>query len=396
LGNIRQKITDEQNKLHESNRQGTPLWMSYVFDPCPFYNSLEKQRNNRFLAYQNTLADMKKLREESIRALQDTSGSNVDLLLKLYTLLRDLSDKSGRLTRKLDALQDDQQDMDAWRLVARYAADVSSKASAISQTYNYKEFLEIAEQLWRTIQNEFESDPLIFGKHKNVRERIEVLEKRISDWVENRRRDFEQKCQSYQFILGQAEIQIAIKVPFDPEHPDASLDALIAQVQSGLQQYLDVSMASITQASTTVMYLIKVQKIPLQGLEDQIHLIQNIMDQLMQIFIPENLRDVEIFQQQIVQRFMSLRNELRLLNSEIQKSMRRQPAEGSEVKLLQMLGDNSQETKTDLYGLITRLLEDGNSEFDLDALMKDIASLFKKGQISVYIGSQGKVDDNED
>ena len=108
---IRQKITDEQNKLHELNRQGIPLWINYAFEPNPLVNQLEKQRSNRVLSYQNTLDDMRKLREVSIRSLQDASGNSVDILLKLYNIMRDLSDKSERLDRKLGSLRDEQEDM---------------------------------------------------------------------------------------------------------------------------------------------------------------------------------------------------------------------------------------------------------------------------------------------
>ena len=258
---IRQKISDEQNKLHELNRQGIPLWINYAFEANPLLNQLEKQRSNRVSSYQNTLDDMRKLRELSIRSLQDASGSGVEPLLKLYAQLRDLSDKSNRLTRKLEGQRDEQQDMAAWREVAKLIAEVDSKARSINQTYEYKEFFELAEQLWKTLHNEFDKDPLsIISKHQNAKQRVEQLDKRIDDWVDNRRHDFEQKCQSYQQVLNQANLQIDLRVPFDPEHPNASLDALVNQVYSGLQRYVNALYGTIFQATTTIKYAIKVSE----------------------------------------------------------------------------------------------------------------------------------------
>ncbi len=388
---IRQKITDEQNKLHELNRQGIPLWINYAFEPNPLVNQLEKQRSNRVLSYQNTLDDMRKLREVSIRALQDTSGSSVDILLKLYNLLRDLSDKSSRLGRKLESLRDEQQDMTAWREVAKMTAEVDTKVRSINQTYDYKEFLDLADQLWKVLQNEFETDPLsIFSKHQNARQRIEQLEKRIADWVENRRRDFEQKCQSYQLVLNQAGLQIDLKVPFDPEHPNASVDALLNQVNSGLQRYLSVLSSTIVQAVTTIRYSIKVQKLPLEKVEHQALKALQIAEQLQKELTAEKLGDFEIFKGVIIQQLVILATEEQSLRSEVQTAIQKKKPEGSEIRLMEMLDGSTQSQRADLRGLIIRMLESGDDSVDLDDLMVSITSLFKKNQVSVFIIPQGE------
>jgi len=388
---IRQKIIDEQNKLHELNRQGIPLWINYVFEPNPLINQLEKQRSNRVLSYQNTLDDMRKLREVSIRALQDTSGSSVDILLKLYNLLRDLSDKSNRLGRKLESLKDEQQDMTSWRDVAKTAREVDSKARSINQTYDYKEFLVLAEQLWKVLQNEFESDPLsIFSKHQNARERIEQVDKRIADWVENRRRDFEQKCHSYQLVLSQAGLQIDLKIPFDPEHPNASVDALLNQVNSGLQRYLSALSNTIVQAVTTIRYSIKVQKLPLEKVEEQAQKVLQIAEQLQKELTVEKLSSFEIFKERIVQRLIALSADEQSLSSEVKSAIHKQSPEGFEIRLMEMLDGSTQSQRADLRGLIIRMLESGDNSVDVDDLMDSITSLFKKNQISVFIVPQGE------
>lgn len=388
---IRQKITDEQNKLHELNRQGIPLWINYAFEPNPLVNQLEKQRSNRVLSYQNTLDDMRKLREASIRSLQDASGNSVDILLKLYNIMRDLSDKSERLDRKLGSLRDEQEDMSAWREVVKMATDVDSKSRSINQTYDYKEFFDLAEQLWKVMQNEFEADPLsIFSKHQNAKQRIEQLDKRIDDWVENRRRDFEQKCQSYQLVLTQAGLQIDLKVPFDPEHPNASIDSLLNQVNSGLQRYLNALSSTILQAATTIRYSIKVQKLPLEKIEQQAQKALQNAEQLQKELTTEKLSDFDIFKEKVVKQLVALGTEEQSLRSEVQSVIQKQKPEGFEIRLMKMLEGLPQSQRADLRGLIISMLENGDDSLDLDELMESITSLFKKNQISVFIVPQGE------
>ncbi len=116
--------------------------------------------------------------------------------------------------------------MEAWRSVVQMIIGVNSRAGTFQQTYNYAEFTASAQQLWKTLQKEFEQDPLsIFSHHEEARKRIGTLEKRINDWEENRRKDFEEKCQEYQSVLKEAGMEIDLKVPFDAEHPSDSLSA---------------------------------------------------------------------------------------------------------------------------------------------------------------------------
>ena len=268
---------------------------------------------------------------------------------------------------------------------------LNSIARSINQTYDYKEFLDLAEQLWLVLQNEFETDPLsIFSKHQNARQRIEQLEKRITDWVENRRRDFEQKCQSYQLVLNQAGLQIDLKVPFDPEHPNASVDALLKQVSSGLQRYLNVLSSTIVQAVTTIRYSIKVQKLPLEKVEQQAQKALLNAELLQKELTAEKLGDFGIFKGRIIQQLVALATEEQSLRFEVQTAIQKQKPEGSEIRLMEMLDGSTQPQRADLRGLIIRMLESGDDSVDLDDLMASITSLFKKNQISVFIVPQGE------
>ncbi|MDD1443611.1 hypothetical protein MEO93_25320, partial [Dolichospermum sp. ST_sed3] len=385
---IRQKITDEQNKLHELNRQGIPLWVNYAFEPNPLLSQLEKQRSNRVLSYQNTLDDTRKVREASIRSLQEISGNNVEILVKLYALLRELTEKSNRLCRRIEGLRDEQQDMVVWREVAKLAENTDAKARSIKQTYDYNEFLGLAEQLWKTLQDEFEEDPLSnFSKHQNVKERIQLLDKRIAEWVENRRRDFEQKCQGYQVVLNQAGIQIELKVPFDPEHPAASVDALIDQVCTGLQRYLNILSDSISQAATTIKYSIKVQKLPLEKDERQAYLALQMVDKLQKVLTVEMLRDFDTFRDRIIQLLVKLSLEEKTLRTEVQGAIKKRPPEGTEVRLMSLLKTRQGGHQIDLRGLIIGLIEQGEDDVNLEKLMADLESLFQKNQISIHLDS---------
>ena len=208
-------------------RQGLPLWLNYAFDPNPLFDPLERQRSSLVSAYQSTLDEMRRVRDASVRTTQEISGSNTDIVIKTYDQLRDFTDKSRKLTTRLQSYQDQQEDLNAWRQAAKQAADLDANAQSIAQVYSYAEFNELANELWKKLKVDFDADPLsILSKHTKARQQINGLAQRISEWVENRRSDFEQKCQAYQKALEQAGIRSELRVPFDQEHPAESVDVL--------------------------------------------------------------------------------------------------------------------------------------------------------------------------
>lgn len=383
---LREKLRLEQDQLFNLVRQGLPMWLNYDFDPNPLFDPLERQRNSLVSAYQSTLDEMRRVRESSVRATQEISGSNTDIVIKTYDQLRDFTDKSRKLTTRLQSYQDQQEDLNAWRLVAKQAADLDANARSIAQVYSYTEFYELADQLWRKLKTDFDADPLsILNKHTKARQQINSLAQHLSEWVENRRNDFEQKCEAYQRALEQAGIRTELRVPFDQEHPAESVDFLFDQITRLLTSHLEGAISRLNQALVTIRYSIKVQRLNLPGMESQVQEMIGSVGNLINLVSKEGVRELIAFQSNLIQPIGDLFSQEQKIYTDLRKALRKRPAEGSEIRLMSLLQAQLAGQPTDLRGLIIGLIEQGEEDVDLDKLMADLKSLFQKNQISIDI-----------
>lgn len=389
--NIRERITRELEKYQDLVRNGIPLWMNYQFEVNPLQDVLEKQRSSRVQTYQNTLDEIRKFRESVQRVVQESTSNTAVNLIKLNDLKRDFIEKGDKLIRKIESFKDEQSDMEAWRSVVKMINGVNSRAGTFQQTYDFAEFNVSAQHLWKTLREEFEQDPLsVFSHHEEALTRIGILEKRINDWEENRRKDFAEKCQAYQSVLKEAGMDIDLKVPFDAEHPSDSHSAFHKQVHNGLQRYLTTLDESLTQAATTIRYAIKVQKLKLQTAETQVQHSLLVSGQILNVLTFDTIEDFDSFKDKIVLPLTQLATEEYVLRAEVQNAIKKRSPEGSELRLMQMLDGSIQSQRVDLRGLIIKMLENSEDEVDLNELMRDVTALFKKNQISVYIVAQGE------
>lgn len=386
LTQMREKLRQEQEHLFSIVRQGLPAWLSYPFDPSPIFDPLERQRNNLVSAYQSTLDEMRRVRDTSVRIVMEISGSNVETVIKTYEQLRDFTDKSRKLMTRLQSYLDQQEDLNAWRLVARQAAELDASARSVALVYAYSEFLTLAEDLWKNLRTSFETDPLsIFSKYAKAREQIEQLNQRITSWLENRRKDFEEKCHAYQRALEEAGIQAELRVPFDQEHPSESVEVLLNQVVRLVNQHMESVLWRLSQALTTVRYCILVQHQDLAGLETELKEVITSASAIKERVTDSIVRDFDEFQARLVHPISNLRSHEQHIYGEVQKALRKRSPEGSELRLMDLLQGVKTGQQTDLRGLIINLIEQGETDVDLDKLMVDLKSLFQKNQISIHI-----------
>ena len=189
--------------------------------------------------------------------------------------------------------------------------------------------------------------------------------------------------------MHKAELKIDLRVPFDPEHPNASVDALLNQVCGGLQRYLNVLNDIINQAAITIKYAIKVQKLPLDQVEIQAQKAIQMAVDLQSELTVEKLSDFDNFEENVVPQFIKLATEEQSLMTEVQRAIQKRQPVGSEINLIQMI-DESESKRVDLRGLIIKMLEKSDEIVDLDDLMGSITSLFKKNQISIFIVAQAE------
>jgi hypothetical protein len=389
---LRQSLSKELDDIYNSVRQGIPMWLSNSYPASPLSEILERQKNSLVSAYQGTLDEMRLERESSFKKAQDATSQSPKGLVQVYALYRDLSDKGRKLRTRLQSYQDKREELEAWWNINKLASDVDIRAKNIYQVYEYSEFNELAQKLWKEIKESSVTDPLSFvSRHVRIREQIEALEQRISTWVENQRSDFENKRIFYQTALKDLGVNADIRVPFDSEHPAESSNVLHDQVSTLVQQHIGSMAVRLNHILEVSEFAIKVQKLGLQSQQVQA---QSLIDEISRLgtdFSADKISDPEQFNTYVIAPIQKVIKEEKALYQAVRKSLKPGKPKGPELALYDILVKSN--GQMDLRSLITSLLEKGDENIDLDNIMQNIKSLFQKNLIDIRLNA---LDSQED
>ena len=105
LGEVRNKFQKELNDLTELIQSGLPEWLEKAYEPGPFQELLEVQRRNLATAFQATLDDMSRLRDDFTKELNSRTGSVPELVIELSRALVDLTKKARKLQNSIEKLR---------------------------------------------------------------------------------------------------------------------------------------------------------------------------------------------------------------------------------------------------------------------------------------------------
>jgi len=388
---LRDKLQQEQAELHEMVRQGIPAWLGREFSDSPLVDLLERQRNDLVVAYQATLEEMLQLREGSIRRTQAISGLGPEAVAGVYGELVDLSKQARVLRTRLQSFEDRRPDLDAWHQVSQSASQLKTMVQTAQQVYGDKTFSGQTQQLWENLRKRLESQPLaMLGMHGDAARQIAEQSASVSTWLESRREDFERRCQAYQDALAEAGIQTDLSIPFDQEHPTESYTALNQAVASLVKRHWRGLTETLRNLRQVARYGIMVQQLPLSDTEERAQSAWERVSEMEPHLAPEVLGEVEDFKTDTLCQLAELAANAEALTAEIQTAAQPRPPEGTETRLMDLLAKASDQQSVDLRRLITRLLEQGESEVDLEALMRDLQSLFQKNQIAIRISLLNK------
>ncbi len=386
LGTLRQQLQDEQSSLLALFKQGTPTWLAREFAPGPLHDLLENQRRDLASAYRSALDDARRLREESVKEFQAIPVAGAEAIIKTYEALQALRRQKQKLASRLQTYDDRREDLEAWHIVSSVAMELSKKADNALKTYGHGEFKTEIDALWSSLMTQFDAQPLtILGAHKLAGKQIETQDKRISEWLNSRRVDFDRQCQDYQKMLAQVMAQTDLKIPFDQENPSESYAALIQTVTNRLVQHLDSLKNKLTNALQAIMYAIQVQELPLADAESCAESALKQVTALTQQVKPEVIGDHKSFEVGILRPIVALQEEEEQIARRVQQTIQQRPAVGTEVALMDQLRSSTSGSQIDLRALILELLGNEKRSVDLDQLMKDLESLFQKNQIALYI-----------
>lgn len=381
---LRQSLAKELEDIYSSVRQGIPSWLSNSYPPGPLSDMLERQKSSLGSAYRGTLEEMNQERETSFKKMQDTTSQTPKGLAQIYSLFRELSDKSRRLKTRLQSYQDRQEEFEAWWQIAKLSSEVDTKAKSILQVYEYKELDEQAERLWKEIKNDFNNDPLSFGaRYSKIKQQIDALQQKISTWVDNQRSNFESRKAVYQAALRNLGIHTDIRVPFDPEHPVDSANVLQDQISTLIGQHIDAIESRLNHILEVAKFAIKVQDLDLHAQQMQAHKLASELSNFRNSLSVERISDVSQFEASVAVPIQHVISDEKALYQAVRKSLKPGKPQGSEITLYEALKKSN--GQIDLRSLITNLLEKGNDDIDLESIMQSMKLLFQKNLIDIKL-----------
>jgi hypothetical protein len=330
------------------------------------------------------------LHQISLSKTISMQGSSSEVLITIYEALHDLTRQSKKLTTRRESYQDRQEDFEAWRRTSKAAADITTEADNAYQVYDNTEFKIVVEQLWVTLRERFEAQPLTFlGSHKAVAKEIEAQKLRIVQWLESRREEFDHQRQIYQQLLANAGIQAELRVPFDREKPAESQAALMALVRDALDRHFSWLYMNLKNSLQIIRYSIQVQGLELANVEARTHRSLKSATKLREQIRIQVISDQQSFEKTILKPLLDLTEEEKKLGDEVQQATQQRPAVGTELKLMKPLQSRSFEQDVDLRTLIMRLIDQREGTVDLSTLMHDLESLFQKNLVDITVKIAG-------
>ena len=105
---------------------------------------------------------------------------------------------------------------------------------------------------------------------------------------------------------------------------------------------------------------------------------------------PESVKNEDAFMNATIPELVDISAQERELNTLVQTALQPRAPQGTEVELLHLV-QSVPNQQTDLRELIMRMIDQGSENVNLDALMKDLESLFQKNQIAIRISVLGSL-----
>jgi len=222
-----------------------------------------------------------------------------------------------------------------------------------------------------------------------VSREVEAQKRRIIQWQENRREEFDAQRQFYQQMLAHAGIQAELRVPFDREKPAESQAALMNLVKDCLDRHFSLLYSNLKNSLQIIRYSIQVQGLDLSNAEARTRDALKLATRLREQIRFEVISDQKSFECNILKPLIELAEEEKKLEEEVQQAIQHRPAAGSELKLMILLQSSGFGQEVGLRELIMRLIDQREGKVELSALMHDLESLFQKNLVDIHITLAG-------
>jgi len=358
---------------------------------APWSGALEDSRQRLRKRYDELISKYKKLAQDIEKSLADMGPveARADYLVGLVKVHAGFYEQLEQLHNQRAAMSANQGNLRAWKKLLQRSNQVHQDAVTAKASFGEAEFLSAAEEIWHQIAIKFKDAPLdALSDHEIFLEEIVELEQEIGDWQRRRREDFIAEKQELQDALRRVGYERPmLKTNFDPYvSPEENRESLRQEAVEHFQAILTQYEQRYQQLHSEVIYAERVQQVTGTLSADAVSTSLAKTRELKNKITTQTLSD-ETGLEKLTKNITSLRNTLLEMANAVQTFITKRPPEGeSESSLLCTIQESAADSMrgVELREVILKLVAE-NPDFQLEQVMDDLQSLFKKNQVIIQV-----------
>jgi hypothetical protein len=395
--NIEKTITDlrtEKNKIQPFVIANVPEELSspILGGQAPWSSVLEACRQGLRRRYEELIGGYKSLAtkiESKIAECGPGDEPKAEILVNVEKIKVNIQSDLEQLSNQRAAMLGYQANLRDWKKLLQRSHQIHQDALTAKASFYEASFLKTAEDLWSGISKKFNEAPLdTLIDIQTYQNEIQALESSIGDWLRQRRESFILEKQMFEGALRHVgDDRPMLKTNFDSYiSPDDNRRNLREEALEHFQEILVRYAQEYQQLYNELNYAEKVQQtsgeLSLEEVQTALDKTTELKNKLStgHLDSKENLK-------KITNEIDDLLKTLANLAKAIQSLVTLKPLEGkNEKELLKTIQASVKESAkgADLKEVIINIVS-GNPDFELEQVMEDLVTLFKKNQIMIRI-----------
>jgi len=367
------------------------LITAIVGGQAPWSGALEDSRQRLRKRYDELIGKYKNLAQDVEKSLSDPGPveARSDYLVELVRTHATFHEQLEQLSNQRAAMSANQSNLRAWKKLLQRSNQVHQGAVTAKASFGEAKFLDAAEGIWHQIAKEFKDAPLdTLSDHEIFSKDVAELEQEIGDWQRKRREDFMAEKQGLENALRHVgDERPMLKTNFDPYvSPEEGRENLRQEAVEHFQGILTQYEQQYQQLHSEVIYAERVQQVSGTLSADAVSTSLAKARELKNTVTIQTLSD-DTGLERLTESIAGLRDTLVEMATTVQTFITKRPLEGEgENTLLCIIQENAADSTrgVELKHVILKLVAD-NPEFQIEQVMHDLQSLFKKNQVIIRI-----------
>lgn len=387
------ELRAEQGKVQRLLVVGVPdvLTLEIVGGQAPWGGSLEASRQRLRRRYDELITRYKGLALDIGQSLADLGqiGQRADDLIRVVKIHSDFYEQLEQLANQRGAISSYQRNLQAWKKLLQRSNQVHQDAVTARASFDEERFLNEANQIWNKITQEFADAPLdTLSDHETFFQPVSELEQRIETWKRKRREDFVAEKQDLENALARVgDERPRLNTNFDSYvSPEENRESLRREAIEHFVAVLMQCEQRYQQLHSEVIYAERVLQVAGTLSADTISASLTEARELRDTITSQLLSD-EASRTQFTEGITRLRDALAEMADVAKTFITKRPPEGkSEGELLRIIQESAVDWTrgAELTEVILKLVA-SDPNFQLEQVMSDLQSLFKKNQVIIRI-----------